>query len=142
MNDGKKSRRRRSSSLIYQEPPESIEHMSDQSALPNVNADWVNAKGTHVYGQSPVRCEELWEATSKSMADFSFSYFGLSLVNYPMILMSPSRSLGYPRHMHHRPQTPLRRHPRRLSRNIMDSRQHRLHVQLLPHVPLGPRRPL
>ena len=47
MNDGKKSRRRRSSSLIYQEPPESIEHMSDQSALPNVNADWVNAKGEH-----------------------------------------------------------------------------------------------
>lgn len=45
MNDGKKSRRRRSSSLIYQEPPESIEHMSDQSALPNVNANWVNAKG-------------------------------------------------------------------------------------------------
>ena len=50
MNDGKKSRRRRSSSLIYQEPPESIEHMSDQSALPNVNADWVNAKGEHTSG--------------------------------------------------------------------------------------------
>ena len=49
MNDGKKSRRRRSSSLIYQEPPESIEHMSDQSALPNVNADWVNAKGEHAF---------------------------------------------------------------------------------------------
>ena len=48
MNDGKKSRRRRSSSLIYQEPPESLEHMSDQSALPNVNADWVNAKGNHI----------------------------------------------------------------------------------------------
>ena len=48
MNDGKKSRRRRSSSLIYQEPPESLEHMSDQSALPNVNADWVNAKGNRV----------------------------------------------------------------------------------------------
>ena len=45
MNDGKKGRRRRSSSLLYQEPPESIEHMSDQSALPNLNADWVNAKG-------------------------------------------------------------------------------------------------
>lgn len=52
MNDGKKSRRRRSSSLIYQEPPESIEHMSDQSALPNVNADWVNAKGEHALSQS------------------------------------------------------------------------------------------
>lgn len=51
MNDGKKSRRRRSSSLIYQEPPESIEHMSDQSALPNVNADWVNAKGEHASSQ-------------------------------------------------------------------------------------------
>lgn len=45
MNDGKKGRRRRSSSLLYQEPPESMEHMSDQSALPNLNADWVNAKG-------------------------------------------------------------------------------------------------
>lgn len=45
MSDGKKGRRRRSSSLIYQEPTESIEHMSDQSALPNLNANWVNAKG-------------------------------------------------------------------------------------------------
>ncbi|MCJ1486033.1 hypothetical protein MMC06_006209 [Schaereria dolodes] len=45
MNDGKKSRRRRSSSLIiYQEPPESIEQMTDQAALPNLNATWVNAK--------------------------------------------------------------------------------------------------
>jgi hypothetical protein len=41
----KTGRRRRSSSLIYQEPPETIEHMSDQAALPNLNADWVNAKG-------------------------------------------------------------------------------------------------
>ena len=46
MNDGKKGRRRRSSSLLYQEPPESLDHMSDQSALPNLNANWVNAKGT------------------------------------------------------------------------------------------------
>ena len=47
MSNGKKSsRRRRSSSLLYQEPPESMEHMSDQSALPNLNANWVNAKGT------------------------------------------------------------------------------------------------
>lgn len=55
MNDGKKSRRRRSSSLIYQEPPESIEHMSDQSALPNVNADWVNAKGEHAFSSGYFR---------------------------------------------------------------------------------------
>jgi len=45
MNDGKKGRRRRSSSLLYQEPPESMEQISDQSALPNLNANWVNAKG-------------------------------------------------------------------------------------------------
>ena len=46
MNDGKKGRRRRSSSLmIYKEPLESPEHMSDQAVLPNLNAEWVNAKG-------------------------------------------------------------------------------------------------
>jgi len=45
MNEQKVGRRRRSSSLLYQEPPETIEHMSDQAALPNLNANWVNAKG-------------------------------------------------------------------------------------------------
>ena len=42
---GKRSRRRRSSSLMYQEPPESLEQQSDQAVLPNLNAQWVNAKG-------------------------------------------------------------------------------------------------
>jgi len=31
--------------LIYKEPLESPEQLSDQSALPNLNATWVNAKG-------------------------------------------------------------------------------------------------
>ncbi|KAJ5454519.1 uncharacterized protein N7458_005475, partial [Penicillium daleae] len=44
-NTQKQGRRRRSSSIIYQEPPESMEHSSDQAALPNLNANWVNAKG-------------------------------------------------------------------------------------------------
>ena len=41
------SRRRRSSSIlqVYHEPLEPIEQLSDQSALPNLNANWVNAKG-------------------------------------------------------------------------------------------------
>lgn len=39
------ARRRRSSSLVYKEPPESLEQLNDQSALPNLNAEWVNAKG-------------------------------------------------------------------------------------------------
>ena len=43
--NSKNGRRRRSSSLMYTEPPESLEHISDQAALPNLNANWVNAKG-------------------------------------------------------------------------------------------------
>ena len=48
MAEEKTTRRRRSSSIlqIYQEPQEPIEQLSDQSALPNLNAQWVNAKGT------------------------------------------------------------------------------------------------
>ena len=45
MSQSKSGRRRRSSSIIYQEPAESLEHTSDQAALPNLNANWVNAKG-------------------------------------------------------------------------------------------------
>lgn len=32
---------------MYTEPPESLEHISDQAALPNLNSQWVNAKGTY-----------------------------------------------------------------------------------------------
>ncbi|KAH7135750.1 ORMDL family-domain-containing protein [Dendryphion nanum] len=46
--DAKEIRRRRSSSLVYTEPPESLEQLSDQSVLPNLNAQWVNAKGAWV----------------------------------------------------------------------------------------------
>lgn len=51
MTDSKSTRRRRSSSIlqIYQEPQEPIEQLSDQSALPNLNANWVNAKGMLKY---------------------------------------------------------------------------------------------
>lgn len=50
--DAREARRRRSSSLVYTEPPESLEQLSDQSALPNLNAQWVNAKGKW-FGQLP-----------------------------------------------------------------------------------------
>ena len=56
----KSSRRRRSSSLMYAEPPESLEQLTDQSALPNINANWVNAKGmfflAKYYGDL-IRCQ-------------------------------------------------------------------------------------
>ncbi|USP81530.1 Orm1 type endoplasmic reticulum protein [Curvularia clavata] len=45
LDPAKDVRRRRSSSLVYKEPPESLEQLSDQAALPNLNAEWVNAKG-------------------------------------------------------------------------------------------------
>lgn len=40
-------RRRRSSSIlqVYHEPPETLEQINDQAALPNLNANWNNAKG-------------------------------------------------------------------------------------------------
>lgn len=38
--------RRRSSSIINHVEPETIDEQSDQSSLPNLNADWVNSKGT------------------------------------------------------------------------------------------------
>jgi hypothetical protein len=46
-NSSQGGRRRRSSSIlqVYQEPPEPLEQLSDQAALPNLNANWVNAKG-------------------------------------------------------------------------------------------------
>jgi hypothetical protein len=49
-NGNNSGRRRRSSSIlqVYHEPLEPIEQLSDQSALPNLNAQWVNAKGTSI----------------------------------------------------------------------------------------------
>ena len=47
-SDKERRRRRRSSSLMYQEPPESLEHQSDQKINPNLNAQWVNAKGMSI----------------------------------------------------------------------------------------------
>ncbi|KAF5264130.1 hypothetical protein BFJ70_g15652 [Fusarium oxysporum] len=44
---GAGARRRRSSSIlqVYHEPPETLEQISDQASLPNLNANWTNAKG-------------------------------------------------------------------------------------------------
>jgi len=33
---------------MYQEPPESLEQQSDQATMPNLNAQWVNAKGGYI----------------------------------------------------------------------------------------------
>jgi len=62
--DAKEIRRRRSSSLVYTEPPESLEQLSDQAALPNLNAEWVNAKGQ----QSHTHVLQLWELWNNSFS--------------------------------------------------------------------------
>jgi hypothetical protein len=36
---------------MYQEPPESLEQQNDQAALPNLNAQWVNARGQSRIGE-------------------------------------------------------------------------------------------
>lgn len=41
-------RRRRSSSIISHVEPETIEELSDQKSLPNLNANWVNTKGAWI----------------------------------------------------------------------------------------------
>lgn len=55
------ARRRRSSSIlqVYHEPPEPVEQLSDRAALPNGNANWVNAKGEGLPNPSSHRCSPL-----------------------------------------------------------------------------------
>ena len=115
----KEARRRRSSSLVYTEPPESLEHISDQAALPNLNADWVHAKGTAIQSQNPVS--------------------GSSFNHHVLTSLPISRGLGYPFRPHCTRQDPVRHHSRRVTGNVLDPDQHLVHVWIVPHVPLRAR---
>jgi len=53
-------RRRRSSSLVFVEPPESLEQKSDQAVLPNLNAEWVNAKGAWLIHPILILCLKIF----------------------------------------------------------------------------------
>lgn len=82
------------------------------------------------------------QATSNFMAGLPFSRAQCNFLVHFADTGLLSRSLGYPRHMHNWPQTPLRRYPWSLARNIMDTSQHRVHVQFILDVSLCPRRTL
>lgn len=124
MNDGsKKSRRRRSSSLLYQEPQESMEHLSDQSAIPNLNANWVNAKGMLAKSFPAQTLEQ--PNQQGTWADHCFGY----------------RCLGDPYRPHRRSQNFLQHYPGHPTRHLLVPHQHHVHVRVLPDVPLGPRHP-
>jgi hypothetical protein len=118
MSSTKTGRRRRSSSIIYQEPPESLEQISDQSALPNLNSQWVNAKGGYIL-------------ISQFLPPSGVARTNTDLYN---------RGLDHTLRPHHWPQDLLRHSSWRNARDIVDSHQHHLHVWVLSHVPLGPRR--
>jgi len=65
-------RRRRSSSLVFVEPPESLEHKSDQDLLPNLNAEWVNAKGAWLIHPFLIICLkiffDIWPGISQELS--------------------------------------------------------------------------
>ncbi|KAI9849829.1 MAG: sphingolipid homeostasis protein orm1 [Sclerophora amabilis] len=90
MNDGKKSRRRRSSSILYQEPPESSEHISDQSVLPNLNANWVNAKGAWIIHAVLIICLKIFydtipgvsQETSWTLTNISYMFGSYLMFHY------------------------------------------------------------
>lgn len=78
--EAKEARRRRSSSLVYKEPPESLEQLSDQAALPNLNAEWVNAKGecpgTRLHGTRsaiPTRAHTWLTGSTQAHGQFTLS---------------------------------------------------------------------
>ncbi len=122
MDDKAPGRRRRSSSIlqVYHEPRETLEQISDQAALPNLNANWTNAKGTPILSPSKpfVLCRQ------------------------GPILTCPYRSVDYSFRFNSMPQNLLRRHSRCLAGDIVDPDQHNLHGRLLHHVPLCPRSPI
>jgi hypothetical protein len=105
-------RRRRSSSLVFTEPPESLEHKNDQAVLPNLNAEWVNAKGEFV--KLPTLC-------------------------CPLLTAFKFRRMAHTSHPYYMPQDLLRHLARHLSGTLMDSHKHILHDWFLHNVPLGAR---
>jgi len=112
MSSGKTGRRRRSSSIIYQEPPETVEQISDQAVNPNLNSQWVNAKGGH-------------GSCTKSAQSRAW--------------LTMSRCMDYsPRH-NTWSQDILRHYSWYDPGDLLDPGQHHLHDRLLPDVPLGER---
>jgi len=71
---------------VYTEPPESLEHISDQAALPNLNAEWVNAKGLQQQAV-PVAAAHIVSPTEKQeIADHDSSDTGAWAIHFILIL--------------------------------------------------------
>lgn len=154
MSSDRGSRKRRSSSIVYHEPPESIEQLSDQSALPNLNAEWVNAKGTaathdrHSTGigrRSSAVENEL--VTRKRNLRLPSLIFTNSTHLCFLTSQSPAnrylyRRLAHSPDSHILPQNRIRYRPRHITGDIMDFNKPHIYGCLVPHVPLGTRHPI
>ena len=79
---------------MYTEPAESTEHLSDQAALPNLNAEWVNSKGE----LASATCREFDWKLIKSQVPGSFISFSLfaSKFSTTSFLYQPHRKLPGP----------------------------------------------
>jgi hypothetical protein len=164
------TRKRRSSSIVYHEPQETLEQLSDQAALPNLNAEWVNSKGGQPFisfiprfaasfstpGNIPHQrhndCGVNKAPKQRKISSHAREQFDTfrqpsthnSHVQAPLqtLANSVSRRMAHPPHFNTLPQDSVRHHPRRFAGDVMDPHESHLHCRLLPHVPLGARHPL
>lgn len=54
---------------MYSEAPENLEQISDQAALPNLNSEWVNAKGESRLRIDIIRPVHVWDLRRSLFVD-------------------------------------------------------------------------
>lgn len=134
MGDPKSGKRRRSSSIlgIYQEPQEPIEQLSDQSALPNLNAQWVNAKGK----DSPRYSLLMQRSCSRHHLPPLSTQLASPRAN--LWTSVSNRGVDYTHCLDTGLKSSLGCGSRCFAGDVLDINQHMLHVRILPDVPLRP----
>ncbi|KAF6819598.1 protein orm1 [Colletotrichum plurivorum] len=86
------ARRRRSSSILQvtYEPPETLEQISDQAVVPNLNANWVNAKGAWTIHFVLILCLKIFydiipgvsQETSWTLTNISYMFGSYIMFHY------------------------------------------------------------
>ncbi|KAH0426336.1 ORMDL family protein [Colletotrichum camelliae] len=86
------ARRRRSSSIlqVHYEPPETLEQISDQAVVPNLNANWVNAKGAWTIHFVLILCLKIFydimpgvsQETSWTLTNISYMFGSYIMFHY------------------------------------------------------------
>jgi len=86
------ARRRRSSSIlqVHYEPQETLEQISDQAVVPNLNANWVNAKGAWTIHFVLILCLKIFydvmpgvsQETSWTLTNISYMFGSYIMFHY------------------------------------------------------------